>query len=350
MTCYKNPGKESYGFFEDFNYYNGHAVNADGKNFVVIKDIPEFPEEYICTEYGDKSCYYFLINSVFPSIENPHIICEKFKYIYNLLSNSMRGVKQGGTLGNNDWAFLNYWLNEKLRDTNTEPSICVKDFYEKLREMDENYFKIRSTEDKLFNMKKDEFENMKKLFELYNIKNKVSETMVEGIPEEKSALCSVYTEEFNKKYRDAIINCRDGCSIFFNILTDFKNKYRDEFSFYSKTSIFCKYKELFELPDYETVLKEHKRGTFKMIITVPVLFPLLGMFFTFIFSDMVKYNKYFNLTHFRQKAFEKIKSTKNILLGARERSNELLSYTSDNDNIIGNHEEYSIRYYSIGNY
>ncbi|SBT02992.1 PIR Superfamily Protein [Plasmodium ovale curtisi] len=342
MTCYKNPGKESYGFFENFSFYNDHAVNAESKNSVVIKDIPEFPEEYICTEYGDKSCYYFLINSVFPSIENPHIICEKFKYIYNLLSNNKRGRKKEGTLKNNDWAFLNYWLNDKLRSTNTDMSICVKDFYEKLRDMDEDYFKIASTDDKLFNMKKHDFENMKKLFELYNIKNKVSETMVEGIPEEKSALCSVYTKEFNKKYRDAIINCRDGCSIFFNILTDFKNKYREEFSFYSKTSISCNSEELFVLPNYQAVLKEHESIKIIGKTTFSVLLPVFGVFFMLIFSD--------TLIPFSHQFLEKIKRTKHKLFGSGERGNELLSYTSDNDDIIENHEAYGISYYSVGDY
>ncbi|SBS90876.1 PIR Superfamily Protein [Plasmodium ovale curtisi] len=342
MTCYKNPGKESYGFFENFSFYNDHAVNAESKNSVVIKDVPEFLEEYMCPEFAEKSCYYFLINNVFPSIENPHIICEKFKYIYNLLSNNKRGGKKEGTLKNNDWAFLNYWLNDKLRSTNTDMSICVKDFYEKLRDMDEDYFKIASTDDKLFNMKKHDFENMKKLFELYNIKDKISGAIANENSQEEDLSCLWYTKECYRKYKEAIISCRGDCLYFYSLIKEFKIKYKNDLSSFAETSISCKYKELFELPDYETVLKEHKSGSFKRIITLPLLFPLLGMCFMFIFSD--------TLTPFRQKAFEKIKSTKNMLFGARERSNELLSYTSDNDNIIGDHEEYSIGYYSVGNY
>ncbi|SBT02019.1 PIR Superfamily Protein, partial [Plasmodium ovale curtisi] len=121
------------------------------------------------------------------------------------------------------------------------------------------------------------------------------------------------------------------------VLAEFKNKYKEEFSYYTNTSNYCKSKELFDLPDYETVIKEYKTGPFKRIITLPVLFPLLGMFFMFIFSD--------TLTPFRQKAFEKIKSTKNMLLGVRERRNLLLLYTSDNDRSIEDQEEYSISYY-----
>ncbi|SBT55615.1 PIR Superfamily Protein [Plasmodium ovale wallikeri] len=294
---------DMYGFFENFSYYNGHAVKADGKNSVVIKDDPEFPEEYMCPEFAEKSCYYFLINNVFPSIENPHIICEKFKHIYNLLSNHKGVSKKEGTLENNDWAFLNYWLNEKLRGTNTHPSICVKDFYEKLREIDKDYFKIASTDNKLFNMKKHDFENMKKLYELYNIKNKNSETMVPSISQKESALCFV-------------------------ILTDLKNKYRDEFTYYTEFSISCKSKEIFELPEYETVLKEHKSRPFSRTIALPVLFPLLG------------------ITPFRQMVLEKIKRTKNMLFDVGESDEKLLSYTSNNDNISEDQLVYNISYYS----
>ncbi|SBT74528.1 PIR protein [Plasmodium ovale] len=342
MTCYKNLGKESYGFFENFSYYNGHAVKADGKNSVVIKDVPEFDEEDICPEFAEKSCYYFLINNDFPSIENPHIICEKFKHIYNLLSNHKGVSKKEGTLENNDWAFLNYWLNDKLRVTNTDSSICVKDFYEKFREMDKDYFKIASTDDKLFNMKKHEFENMKKLFELYSTKNKVSETMVEGIPKAKSALCLTYTKEFNKKYRDAIINCRDGCSIFFSILTDFKNKYRDEFSYYAKTSNSCNSEELFVLPNYQAVLKEHESVKITRNTTISVLLPVLVVFLILKFSD--------KLTPFRQYILEKLKSRENMLFDEGERENELFSYTSDDDSSIFNDGEYNISYYNVRNY
>ncbi|SBT00088.1 PIR Superfamily Protein, partial [Plasmodium ovale curtisi] len=285
MTCYKNLGKESYGFFEDFNYYNGLAVNAEGKNSVVIKDFPEFPEEYMCTEFAEKSCYYFLINNVFPSIENPHIICEKFKYIYNLLSNYTRGVKKEGTLRNNDWAFLNYWLNDKLRSTNTEMSICVKDFYEKLRDMDKDYFKIASTDDKLFNMKKHDFENMKKLFELYNIKDKISGAIANENSQEEDLSCLWYTKECYRKYKEAIISCRSDCLYFYSLIKEFKRKYKNDLSSFAKTSFSCKSEELFELPNYGVVLKEHESVQTIRNGTLSVLLPVFGVFLMFKLSD-----------------------------------------------------------------
>ncbi|SBS94779.1 PIR Superfamily Protein [Plasmodium ovale curtisi] len=342
MTCYKNPGKESYGFFEDFNYYNDHAVNAESKNSVVMKVVPEFEEEYMCPEFAEKSCYYFLINNVFPSIENPHIICEKFKYIYNLLSNYKRGVKKEGTLRDNDWAFLNYWLNDKLRSTNTEMSICVKDFYEKLRDMDKDYFKITSTDGKLFNIKKHDFENMKKLFELYNIKDKINEEITKEFTENKSLSCLEHVKECHKKYKEAIVNCPGNCIHFYNLIKEFKKKFKNDLSPFTEMSFSCRAKELFELPNYGVVLKEHESVHIIRNRTLSVLLPLFGLFLMFKFS-----NKF---TPFRQYILEKIKSRKNILFGEGERDNELFSYTSDDDSSIYNNGEYNISYYNVRNY
>ncbi|SBT83107.1 PIR protein [Plasmodium ovale] len=319
-----------YGFFEKFDYYNKKAESAEMTNKV---EISLEPGE--CPFDEEMGCYYFLINDIFPKIESAHIICEQFKKIYNLLTNRTEQGKEAGTLQNNDYSFMNYWLNDKIRRTNSDLPMCVKNFYQKLKEIDENYFKIITLDNKLYNMNKNDLDNMRKLYDLYNIKEKISAAITEEIEKGEGSSCLWYTKECYAKYRDSIINCHDGCFDFYTALTDFRNKFEEDLSPFTKSSISCKYKELFELPDYETVLKEHKSGSFKRIITLPLLFPLLGMFFMFIFSDT---------------AFEKIKSTKNMLLGAQERSSELLSYTSDNDNIVGDHEEYSIRYYSVGNY
>ncbi|SBT83111.1 PIR protein [Plasmodium ovale] len=333
MKCdTKKPNNESYGFFEEFDYYEGIVKSAEKINSVVTNFILENPEEYDCDEIV-KSCYYFLIHNIASTKESPHIICEQFKKIYNLLKYRTRTV-DSVKHKNNDYAFMNYWLNDKLSDNNNDLPICVKGFYKELVKIDGEYFNIPTLEEKLYNMEKHDLENMKNLYELYNIKNKISTAISEENDTGKGASCSTYTKECYAKYRDAIINCLDGCFDFYTALMDFRNTLK-AFSYYTNTSISCKYKELFELPDYETVLKEHKSGSFRRIITLPLLFPLLGMFFMFIYSDT---------------AFEKIKSTKNMLFGARERSNELLSYISDNDNIIGDHEEYSIGYYSVGNY
>ncbi|SBT54013.1 PIR Superfamily Protein [Plasmodium ovale wallikeri] len=323
MTPNNVTAEERYGFFEMFDQYATKESSA------------------VTSSKTESYCDSFLNDHIFTHIGSPKEFCKKFKRLYDILIITNRQGKENGEFDKYDCAFLNYWLNDKLRGANADTTISIENFYHKSKAADGNSFKSKLLDKKLYNIEKHDLENMRRLYNLYNIKSKVSDTMAEGITQEESALCLSYTKECYEKYRDAIINCRDGCFFFYSVLTEFKNKYK-EFSYYTSTSNYCKSEELFDLPDYETVLKEHKSGPFKKIITLPVLFPLLGMFFILIFSD--------TLTSFRQKAFEKIKSTKNMLLGARERSIELLSYTSDNDNIIGDHEEYSIRYFSVGNY
>ncbi|SBT73089.1 PIR protein [Plasmodium ovale] len=280
MTADNVTGEERYSFFKSIDFYMTKAESAEGKSV-------NSSQENICKS--------FLSDAIFKHISFPELFCVQFKHLYDLLYTSNKGGQTAGTLDNTDCAFLNFWLNDKLRGVNNDPTICVKKFYQNLMALKDTNLKSTLLEKKLYNIEGRYLENMRKLYDLYNIKNKVSEIIVQGIQEAKSSSCSTYTKECYGKYRDAIINCLDGCFDFYTALTDFRNKYRDEFIYYTESSTSCKSKELFELPDYETVLKEHKSGPFKRIITLPVLFPLLGMFFTLIFSDTVKYNTYFNV-------------------------------------------------------
>ncbi|SBS94145.1 PIR Superfamily Protein [Plasmodium ovale curtisi] len=319
MTPNDVTAEERYGFFKMFDQYapkeRSTVQSSEGVSY--------------CDSYSD--------DDIFTNIGSPQEFCKKFKYLYNKLINTNRPGKAKGEFDKYDCAFLNYWLNDKLRGANADTTISIEKFYQKLKSENDTFLKSALLGTKLYNIEKHDLENMRRLYDLYNIQSEVSDTMAHDVSDEQSALCLTFTKECYEKYRDAIINCRDGCFYFYSILTEFKNKYKD-FSYYTTTSNYCKSEELFYLPDYETVLKEYKSGPFKRIITLPVLFPLLGMFFIFIYSD--------TLTPFRQKAFEKIKSTKNMLLGAREGRNLLLLYTSDNDRNIEDQEEYSISYYS----
>ncbi|SBS94502.1 PIR Superfamily Protein [Plasmodium ovale curtisi] len=175
MTCSEEPKKGDYEFFEDYEYYYGRAKDTENKYFPEISHELEF-----CPDEEHMGCHYFLINDIYPKIEFPRIICEQFKKIYNILSNRTKTGKKAGTLQNNDCAFLNYWLNDKLRGANTDIPMCVKDFYQKLKTINENYFQITTLDDKLYNIKKHELDNMRNLYDLYNIKDKINEVQGSG--------------------------------------------------------------------------------------------------------------------------------------------------------------------------
>ncbi|SBT57100.1 PIR Superfamily Protein [Plasmodium ovale wallikeri] len=323
MTPNNVTAEERYGFFEMFDQY------ATKERSTVRS-----------SETGSY-CDSFLSDHIFTHIGSPKEFCKKFNHLYKIIINSSRAEKKAGEFDDNDCAFLNYWLNDKLRGANSDPTICVKTFYQKLKTPKETSFNSDLLETKLYNIEKHDLENMRRLYDLYNIKTKVSDTMAEGISQEESALCLTYTKECFGKYKDAIINCLDGCSHFYSLLTQFKRKFEEESIPFTVTSISCKSKKLFVLPHYRTVLKEHESIKIIRNITFSVLFPLFGALFMFIFSD--------TLIPIGQQVLEKIKGIKHELFGSEERSDELLSYTSDN-NIFGDHEEYSIRYYSVGNY
>ncbi|SBT55740.1 PIR Superfamily Protein [Plasmodium ovale wallikeri] len=324
MTPNDVTAEERYGFFKMFDQYAPKEGSA------------------VTSSETESYCDSFLNDHIFTHIGSPKEFCKKFKYLYNILRNISRKGKQDGEFDDNDCSFLNYWLNDNLRGVNADPTISIEHFYQKSKAADGKIFKSTLLDKKLYNIEKHDLENMRRLYDLYKIRTKVSETMGSGISKEESTLCLTYTKAFYEKYRDAIINCLGDCSYFYSILTDFKNKYKDEFILHTEESFSCKSEELFLLPHYRTVLKEHESVRIIRNTTLSVFLPLFGVFLIFKFSD--------KLIPFSQQFLEKIKSTKNMLLGARERSNELLSYTSYNDNIIGDHDEYSIRYYSVGNY
>ncbi|SBS91372.1 PIR Superfamily Protein [Plasmodium ovale curtisi] len=324
MTTNDVTAEERYGFFKMFDQYA--------------------PKEGSVVQSSDSKshCDSFLSDHIFTHIISPKEFCKKFKRLYNIIINTKRPGKEHGEFDQNDCSFLNYWLNDKLRGVTADTTISIENFYQKSKAADEESFKSTLLDKKLYNIEKHDLENMRKLYDLYNIKSNVSEAIANEMGNEKSVSCLTYTKECFGKYRDAIINCRDGCSYFYSVLTEFKKKFEVELSPYTKKSISCKHKELFELPDYGVVIKEHESVKIIRNTTISVLFLVFGVFFMFTFSD--------KLIPMSQHILEKIKRAKNILFGARERNNELLSYTLDNDYIIGDNESYSISYYSVRDY
>ncbi|SBT02190.1 PIR Superfamily Protein, partial [Plasmodium ovale curtisi] len=315
-----------YGFFKTIDYYMTKSHSVALKN--------EANEE-------EKYCNSFLNDSLFTYVPNPKIFCAQFKRMYELLYNSKKRVSDSASFDNIDRAFLNYWLNDKLRGINIDPSICVNEFYKNIKSKNKEIFKDESLDQKLYNIEKHELENMRTLYDLYNIKNVVNEAISEEQTENKSLSCLQNVKECHKKYKEAIINCRGYCPYFYSLIKEFKKKYKDELSPFAENSFSCKAKELFELPHYGIVLKEHESVEIIRNRILSVLLPVFGVLLMFKFSN--------KLTPFRQYILEKIKRRKNMF-GEGERDNELLSFTSDDDSSIYNNGEYNISYYNVKSY
>ncbi|SBT73913.1 PIR protein [Plasmodium ovale] len=337
-----------YAFFDDIDEYESILENAEkitAVKEVSIEDVisQKYPiiEDYLCTDDKSVSCETLLNDEISSQFRSPHIICEQFKsmYLSVITMNEKSTIKK---VKENDYLLLNYWLNDKLSTNSIKSSFSVKDFYKKLQEMDEIYFSNKSLEEKLNNIESYHLENMKILLDLYKIKNKIYSIISEGELKNKSSSLLEYKNECNNKYKKGIIKCSDGCDDFHKALKQFKCIYEHTMNFEYHHQDHSQYKELFELPDHDFVIKEYSREKLKSITTASFLVPVFGLFFVLMSSNM-----FLPIRHY---LLEKIKNTKSKLFTVEERENELLSYTSYNNNGINDEEDYNIGYYSVRNF
>ncbi|SBT55969.1 PIR Superfamily Protein [Plasmodium ovale wallikeri] len=323
VDCNELPISESYGFFKKFDIYESLVEDAKKNSN---------------TSNMEKGCDSYLIDSPFPNIPFSSDICKQFKYIYNRLSNTSKSGLNTAKLENNDYAFMNYWLSDRLRDNNIDCSNFVNHVYEKLKKLHENFFTIELSASKFYNMELHDLENIKILIELYNYKDQISSIFPKlHTEEEDSASCLKHTRLFNEKYKEVIINCVDGCPDFYNSLELLKCKYNNEIIGYANSLENFQYNKLNELQDYKYVLKEYESKQFTKTITISILFPMFGLFFMLFFSNM--------LTPIRQLLLQKVKKIKNMW-NVENRSKNLLLRSFDSENINVDNGEYNLGYYS----
>ncbi|SBS93663.1 PIR Superfamily Protein [Plasmodium ovale curtisi] len=342
--CLKWPSGHMYAFFDNFDKYEDMVEKAEGittvndekfEKDISIYDDLHFLDEICFSEKTPVSCNSLLNDNISSKISNPHITCEKFKYLYH----SLIGVKENSEVPphENDYIFLNYWLNDKLSANNLYSSFYVKDFYAALQKMDKTYFSNNLLEKKLNNIEGYHLENMRILFDLYKTKNEIYKKITDSEITNKVESCLPHKRECNIKYRDGIINCRDGCNDFHNALKQFKCLYEYSLTMYKDDKDDLQYKELFELPDHDFLINEYRRKHFGSITNILFLVPAFGFIFMLIYSNM--------FSPYRHYILEKIKSKKNEWFNVEERENKLLSHTYDNDNRIIDEGEYNIGYY-----
>ncbi|SBT83191.1 PIR protein [Plasmodium ovale] len=337
-----------YAFFDNIDDYDSILENVETITAVKDVSIEEisfeeyliFDDEYLCPDVKSLSCETLLNDDISSQYRSPHIICEQFKFMYHsVITVKERSHKK--EVKENDYLFLNYWLNDKLSTNSLKSSFSVKDFYKQLQKINKTYFSNKSLEEKLNNIESYHLENMKILLDLYKIKNKIYRIITEGELSKKNSSWLEHKNERNKKYKEGIIKCHDGCNDFYNALKQFKCIYEYTMNLQYRHQDHSQYKELFELPDHDSVIKEYSKEKLKSITTASFLVPVFGLLFMLMSSNMFLPIQNFLL--------EKIKNTKNKLFTVEERENELLSYTSYNNNRINDEEDYNIGYYSVRN-
>ncbi|SBT74561.1 hypothetical protein POWCR01_000229900 [Plasmodium ovale] len=277
MECKSLIISDNYRFLSDFDAYKSlikYVPMSDKKNEV------------------EKTCNSLSGDSIFDEVPSSNKICKQFIHLYNKFSDTRRSKQNNELLNDNEYSFMNYWINDTLSSSNVDSSEYIKKLYSKLKSADENFFNVNFSVNKFNSMKLHDLENIKILIDLYNHMLEINSACSECEQKEECTSFFKKTREFNEIYKGVIINCTDGCSGIYNALEILKCKYNQEIIAYANRLLNLEFNKLDELKDYNFVLKEHNTKQFKQILTIPILFPIFGLLFMLFFSNKVKGTTY----------------------------------------------------------
>ncbi|SBT57018.1 PIR Superfamily Protein [Plasmodium ovale wallikeri] len=322
MECKKGTSEESYKFCINSPYYEMLVQHVKNNNNKVI---------------NIKNCDILSTEWSYSANQSTENICKEFKFLYESL-NIYRGDKsrEKEAFTKDDCNFLNYWLNDKLRNNDKDISICVKEFYEEMKRQDSDFFSNpKDLENYLHVIDTEILENMKLLYELYDnavkviniIKNKTYK-----YEEHKS--CNDYIEVCDKKYKEAMDRCLNSNVDYYNALEIFKDSYQFLTEPSSDKSNTCEYSKFNIFPKYDPVLERKQRNIMVgKILSAPLIL-------SFVIPLLYKY------TPFGPFFRAKTKMIKNRWINPDKNESELLLLSTDDEDNISENGEYNISYYS----
>ncbi|SBS95609.1 PIR Superfamily Protein [Plasmodium ovale curtisi] len=310
MTCKKGTSEESYIFLRNAHYY-----------WYLLK-------EFDTSKFKDKNenvCGIFSEDINLSGNSSSKEICKKFMYIYeNLNKNHEKGATKK-SITDEDCHFINYWLNDNLKENNINSSICVNNFYNKLKNKNVSFFSSSTKlEDHLHVIDPNVLENMKLLYKLYDNAVKIksiidNEVYInDDLKYEEQKSCSEYTKECDENYKDAMDRCLNSNDDFYNALKNFKDAYDIITKPSSNESNACNSSEFTFFPEYDALL-EKKANTIKISSTV--IYTPFGPFLR-----------------------TKINMVKDRWINPDKNEEELLPLSTDIEDNISDNEEYNIGY------
>ncbi|SBS94652.1 PIR protein [Plasmodium ovale] len=324
MTQTKGTEKEDYGFCRNSPHYEMLVENINGEK--VEQNI-----ERACKSFTNDIC----------SFENSKAeeICKDFFRMYKFLNEVYRNRETNSTLTNEDFDFLNYWLNVKLKGKSSNASICVGEF-EKTIESQGGDFKSSKTKlgKHLHVIDPDNLSKMELLCELYDTKQKIINIIFDkDIALDEKKLCQEHLKKCYDNYIKGMKNCLNSYDDFYKALKVFESGYKYLTDEVPHKSEYCKINEHIRLPEYDPVLEKEQRKimAFK-IMSAPLMLP-------FVIPLLYKY------TPFGPFLRTKINLVKERWLNPDENGSELLSMSTDTEDNISENEEYNIGYYSATN-
>ncbi|SBT53020.1 PIR Superfamily Protein [Plasmodium ovale wallikeri] len=305
--------------------------------FVSFTDYKKYEEEMKVRYSKNKDnteCEEFSWNTKKFGDESANDICIKFKILRNVILSKKRGVNSG-ILDNNDYSYLNYWLNDMSKNATSTNKITIGEFRMKVDGVEGTFAGVL-LHNKLYDIIEDDYQNIKLLEYLYlNYYRKFTE--ISGLKEGKKILCFEYVKELFDTYKKGIIQCPHDNSNFCKALEHFKGVYNKLYLGDYGVSEKCTDVDLFILPTYSDVSLGDK---------ITAVGSILGPSFGTIFSMLLMYK----FTPFGQWIRYKMGTNKEAHSNLYEKNDELLLDNSDSGYINADVNPYRISYDSITNY
>ncbi|SBT54980.1 PIR Superfamily Protein [Plasmodium ovale wallikeri] len=317
-----------------------------------------------------KACKSFTSDICSSGDSTAEKICKDFFCMYKFLNEVYRKPNNNSILTHEDFDFLNYWLNVKLKSKSSDISTCISKLDEEIGNMVEYFISSKKTLGKsLYVIDPGNLENMELLCELYNNERNILNMMRgqdypdEGMTNEKTLeekkeceeneceekeseekesevkekkkqkSCSDYTEDCSTKYKKAMNKCLNDNDDFYKALKDFKFSYNISVEQEPQDLRNCKSTQYFHLPNYDPVLEKQRNIMAGKILSVSLIL-------SFVIPLLYKY------TPFGPFLRTKINMVKDRLMNPDENESELLLSSTDIEDNIYDNGEYNIGYYS----
>ncbi|SBT01980.1 PIR Superfamily Protein, partial [Plasmodium ovale curtisi] len=224
-------------------------------------------------------CNSTLTRMIFSENQNATEICKEFIILYDSLNTYGKEKNhEDETFSCYDCDFLNYWLNNKIKENINNGLNNVKEFYEEIKSKNKKFFCEHEELGKHMNVIDPEIlKNMKLLYELYDNAVKIINIMEEpNYKYEEDKSCNDYIEKCDENYRKAMDRCINNNVDYYNALKFFKGSYENLKEPNFDGSNTCNSSKFLFFPKYDPVLEANQRRimTFK-IMSAPLMLPFV---------------------------------------------------------------------------
>ncbi|KMZ96144.1 hypothetical protein PVNG_06584 [Plasmodium vivax North Korean] len=213
-------------------------------------------------------------------------ICKEFTLLHESISEYSALINPRDKIFSpGDCDFLNYWLNNKLRNSVKDgDKINVREFYKEIKNNNEKFFSDnKNLENYMKNIDPEILNNMELLYDLYYNKRKILNMLLDqDYTDPEKNPCSFYTDKCYEKYVTAINRCYGTYDEFCKAVKDFKSTYDIVIKQGTEDKYNCKGSDNFQLPEFDVVLQREK--TKIMLIQGSTSFLMLILTFPLIYK------------------------------------------------------------------